>query len=90
MAQKKIERLDTCPEWFTGKTITRRAVHRPNLDRPILGQVAPEFAQIFTVIVDQDQNRVSGILFHVVFKVGKNAVQPILKGLDVPNQRDFV
>ena len=43
MAQKKIERLDTWPEWFTGKTINEPIFCREFLERHYLAYTENSF-----------------------------------------------
>ena len=61
-----------------------------HLDCSILAQVPPKLPQVLPIVIDYDQNRVSGVLAHVVFKDADHQVDPVLQALAALDQRDLM
>lgn len=57
MAQKKIERLDTWPEWFTGKTINEPIFCREFLERHKLAYTENSFFTTEGRVTNEDAMR---------------------------------
>lgn len=57
MAQKKIERLDTWPEWFTGKTINEPIFCREFLERHHLAYTENSFFTTEGRVTNEDAMR---------------------------------